>query len=108
MLQDEWRIALAAAVTARQRDADLDPYDPKAVEGYVPVSRDAAGSLGMPLQADDLILRLQRLLTALPYAPGVWALPGDLAQRDGGLSEVDLALIERVEPWYLNAVVYSN
>ena len=108
VLQEEWKIALATALPALRREADIDPDSPGTVETYVRIRIDAARNLGVELEADDLILRLQRLLTVVPYAAESWKLLGDLTQWDTPLVEVDLALMERVEPYYINAVVYSN
>ena len=106
--QDEWKLALAPAVEVLRKDADADPYDPIAVTSYVAVRQDAADNLGMDLQADDLIRRLQHLLARVPYSGRAWRSLADLTSRDVPVGKVDLDMMARVEPYYINAVVYSN
>lgn len=107
-MQEEWKIALGPAVDAARREADADPYDPIAVTHYVAVRQDAVETMGLDLQADDLILRLQHLLTRVPYSGLAWRALADLTSRDVPFGAVDLDMMARVEPYYINAVVYSN
>ena len=106
--QDEWKIALAAAVDQRRRDADLDPYDPVTVTRYVATLQDAENHLGQTLPRDEVILRLQRLLTRVPYAAEAWRDLADMTIGPVNPGDVSLDMLEQVEPWYINAVVYSN
>jgi hypothetical protein len=88
--QDEWKIALGNAVDARRVEADLDPYDPFAVNRYVTTAMDAEEVLGAKLDAADMTARLERLLAQVPYAARSWQLLGDLTGRNVAFGVVDL------------------
>lgn len=106
--QDEWKIALPAAVDQRRIAADLDPYDPVAVTRYVATLQDAANQLGTPMPREELILRLQALLNHVPSAARAWRDLADLTLGEGDPGALDLKVLAQVEPWFINAVVYSS
>lgn len=106
--QDEWKIALGNAVDARRADADLDPFDPLTVNRYVATAMDSEEVLGIKLDAADLTARLKRLLAQVPFTARSWQLLGDLTGRDVAFGAVDLDTIVATEPYFINAVVYSN
>jgi hypothetical protein len=108
ILQDEWKIALAAAVDQRRVAADLDPYDPVTVTRYVATLQDASNHLGLALQRDEVIARLQTLLGRVPFAAEAWRDLADLTIGETDPVAVSLDTLEQVEPYYINAVVYSN
>ncbi len=106
--QDEWKIALGNAVNLRRAGSDLDPYDPLAVNRYVAIAMDAEEVLGVKLDAADLTVRLQRLLAQVPYSARSWQFLGDMTGRDVAFGKIDLDALAAAEPYYINAVVYSN
>ena len=107
-LQTEWKIAIANALDWNRNAADHDPYDPEIVTAYVGTALDAEQNLGIKPDVDDLIRRLQRLLARLPYSAEAWGFLGDLMRRGTALGTVDLDMIAKVEPYDVNAAVYSN
>lgn len=107
-LQVEWKIAIAKALDWNRRAADHDPFDPQIVTAYVATALEAEQNLGIAPDVPDLIRRLQRLLADLPWSADGWALLGDLTFRTDTPLVLDLDKIARAEPFYINAVVYSN
>jgi hypothetical protein len=107
-LQVEWKIAVANALDWNRNAADHDPFDPQIVTAYVATALEAEQNLSTPPDVPDLIRRLQRLLARVPWSADAWALLGDLTGRTNAPGQVDLDQIAAVEPYYINAVVYSN
>lgn len=107
-LQVEWKIAVASALDWNRNAADHDPFDPQIVTAYVATALEAEQNLGVTPDLPDLIRRLQRLLAEVPWSADGWALLGDLTGRSDTPGRVDLDRIAQVEPYYINAVVYSN
>ncbi len=105
---DEWKIALAGAVDQRRIEADRDPYDPVTVTRYVATLQDASNHLGQTLPRDEMILRLQALLGRVPFAAEAWRDLADMTIGEVDPGAVGLDMLEQVEPYYINAVVYSN
>jgi hypothetical protein len=106
--QVEWKIAVANALDWNRNAADHDPFDPQIVTAYVATALEAEQNLGTASDVPDLIRRLQRLLAQVPWSADAWVLLGDLTGRTDTPGQVDLDRIARVEPYYINAVVYSN
>lgn len=107
-LQVEWKASLSFALEWNRKAADHDPFDPEIVTAYVGNALDAEQNLGTALDVPDLIRRLQRLLTEVPWSADAWVMLGDLTGRTETPGQVDLDQIAAVEPYYINAVVYSN
>jgi hypothetical protein len=107
-MQVEWKIAVANALAWNRNAADADPFDPAIVTAYVGTALDAEQNLGIAPDVPDLIQRLQRLLAQLPYSAEAWMFLGDMVSRTDVPGTVDLENIAKAEPYYINAVVYSN
>ena len=106
--QDEWKIAVANALTWNRTAADHDPYDPQIVTAYVGTALDAEQNLGLAADVPDLTARLQRLLARVPWSAEAWIFLGDLNIRTDTPGTINLDTIAKAEPFYINAVVYSN
>ena len=87
--------------------ADHDPYDPGIISNYVwALTNKPAGPLEPP-ERDEAVSRLKTLLHGSPYNAQGWL---DLARISlmGYHDQVDLDRIASVEPFFTNAIVYSN
>ncbi len=73
-LQVEWKAYLPFALDWNREAANQDPFDPEIVTAYVGNALDAKQNLGTPLDVPDLIRRLQRLLTEVPWSADAWAI----------------------------------
>ncbi len=62
------------ALDWNRKAANQDPFDPKIVTAYVGNALDDKQNLGIPLDVPDLIRRLQRLLTEVPWSADAWAI----------------------------------
>ena len=98
---------------AQQRDIALgdaallrDPFNPDLLHHYIQVRSDAVYNLDRPIspvEKADMIKRLQTVLKVVPTSPELWT---DLAGLT--LQAQDLDSIAHAEPYFHNAVYYSN
>lgn len=99
---------LARELALSHAAADQDPYSPKVVINYLSFVYRAAYELGIPADRDDEVRRLHALISVVPYNPEAWAHLADMMNPNSYAPEVDLDAFAAAEPYFANAIVYSN
>ena len=101
--------ALLTDAAVRQRVlADHDPYNPDIISDYIFTLNRKADSIGEPFDRDEAIRRLKVFLHGAPYDGPGWLALARATLTGYPFTEVDLDRIAGAEPYFTNAIVYSN
>lgn len=95
--------AMPQAVVVARRQADRDPLMGSVVTRYISLAYRNASKNGGAVDRAEVEARLKQLLTVAPYDGNAWLQLAQLISEDGSL-----AGIEAAQPYFENAVVYSN
>jgi hypothetical protein len=104
----EYIKSLASDLAARKLRVARDPFNPIEVNGYVKALQNAEFVIGTPFSNDEVTLPLQALLTKIPYSGEAWLTLANIIRGDALDPNGRLARIEAAEPYYTNAVVYTD
>lgn len=108
LLTPNYEKALTLAVAEQRLKADHDPYNPEVVNALIDYMKQDHIFNHTSFDRADATARLKRLLTFSPYNWKAWRSLGQATLGDLPFHSDDLDRIAEAQPYFTNAIVYSN